>query len=149
MWYGISWKGNAEQSGGIATNIGIHFFDMLIWLFGGVEKSEVHLSESKKAAGYIELLKARVRWFLSIDCDDIPAGISEKGQRIYRSITIDGEEIEFTDGFSGLHTMVYNDILSGGGFGIEEARPSIELAYRIRNASPISNRFNEHSFLKR
>ena len=143
-WYFISWKGDISKSGGVATNIGIHFFDMLMWIFGNVKHHEVHYSEPlKKMAGYIELEKANVRWFLSVDYNDLPEEIKQKGQRTYRSITFDGEEIEFSGGFTDLHTVVYEDILNGGGFGIEDARPSIELVYQIRNMKPIG--FNEYS----
>jgi len=141
-WYFISWKGVLEKSGGVATNIGIHFFDMLIWIFGDVKHTEVHYSEPlKKMAGFIELEKANVRWFLSVDYNDLPEHIKQKGQRTYRSITFDGEEIEFSEGFTDLHTVVYQDILNGGGFGINDARPSIELVYQIRNLKPVG--FNE------
>lgn len=135
-WYLYSWKGRIECSGGIATNIGIHFFDLLLWLFGGVEVSEVHLSGARRAAGYLELERARIRWFLSIDRRDLPPEAVNQGKSTYRSITIDGKEIEFSSGFENLHTEVYRDILSGGGFGIEDARPSISLAYSIRHATP-------------
>lgn len=148
LWYGISWKGATEQSGGIATNIGIHFFDMLIWLFGGVEKSEVHLSEAKRSAGYLELEKARVRWFLSIDASDLPDVRVDAGQRTYRSIKIDGSDIEFTDGFTDLHTLVYKDILDGYGFGLDLVRPSIDLAYNIRNAEAIGIKKDSHPMLR-
>jgi UDP-N-acetyl-2-amino-2-deoxyglucuronate dehydrogenase len=143
-WYFISWKGDLSKSGGVATNIGIHFFDMLIWIFGNVKYQEVHYSEPlKKMAGYIELEKANIRWFLSVDYNDLPDEIKQKGQRTYRSITFDGEEIEFSNVFADLHTEVYKDILNGGGFGINDARPSIELVYRIRNTKPIG--FNDKS----
>ena len=141
-WYFISWKGDIAKSGGVATNIGIHFFDMLMWIFGSVQHSEVHYSEPlRKMAGYIELERAHVRWFLSVDYNDLPEDIKQKGQRTYRSITVDGEEIEFSGGFMDLHTVVYKDILEGGGFGIKEARPSIELVYQIRNIKPVG--FND------
>lgn len=141
-WYFISWKGVLEKSGGVATNIGVHFYDMLAWIFGKPQHIEVHYSEPlKKMAGYIELEKANVRWFLSVDYNDLPDEIKNKGQRTYRSITIDGEEIEFSEGFTDLHTAVYKDILSGGGFGIEDARTSIEIVYEIRNLNPIG--FND------
>jgi UDP-N-acetyl-2-amino-2-deoxyglucuronate dehydrogenase len=137
-WYFVSWKGVLEKSGGVATNIGIHFFDMLIWIFGDVKHTEVHYSEPlKKMGGFIELEKANVRWFLSVDYNDLPEHIKQKGQRTYRSITFDGEEIEFSEGFTDLHTVVYQDILNGGGFGINDARPSIELVYQIRNLNPV------------
>ncbi|MCX7760499.1 MAG: Gfo/Idh/MocA family oxidoreductase [Hydrogenothermaceae bacterium] len=141
-WYFISWKGILEKSGGVATNIGVHFYDMLAWIFGKPQHIEVHYSEPlKKMAGYIEFEKANVRWFLSVDYNDLPEEIKNKGQRTYRSITIDGEEIEFSEGFTDLHTVVYRDILNGGGFGIEDARTSIEIVYEIRNLNPIG--FNE------
>ena len=141
-WYFISWKGDLQKSGGVATNIGIHFFDMLIWIFGDVKHQEVHYSEPlKKMAGYIELEKAEVRWFLSVDARDLPEEAVKKQKRTYRSITVDGEEIEFSGVFADLHTIVYQDILQGGGFGIAEARPSIELVYRIRNIQPVG--FND------
>jgi len=137
-WYFISWKGDLSKSGGVATNIGIHFFDMLIWIFGNVQYQEVHYSEPlKKMSGYIELEKANVRWFLSVDYNDLPEEVKQRGQRTYRLITFDGEEIEFSGGFADLHTLVYEDILNGGGFGIQDARPSIELVYQIRNAQPV------------
>ncbi|MHB2151067.1 Gfo/Idh/MocA family oxidoreductase [Calditrichota bacterium LG25] len=133
-WYFYSWKGNIEKSGGVATNIGIHFFDMLSWIFGKVQHLEVHHSDRKKVGGFIELERAYVRWFLSLDKNDLPPQAVQAGQRTYRSILIDNEEMEFSGGFTDLHTVVYRDILAGGGYGIEDARTSIELAYRIRHA---------------
>ena len=135
-WYFHSWKGDVNKSGGVVTNIGIHFFDMLMWIFGSVNLQEVHLSDEKKMAGFLELENARIRWFLSVDRHDLPEKIREEGKTTYRSITIDGEEIEFSGGFTDLHTMVYQDILDGRGFGIEDARPSINLAYELRNSIP-------------
>lgn len=135
-WYHISWKGEAQKSGGIATNIGIHFFDMLLWIFGEVRSSIVAKSDDNNAEGYLELKRARVKWFLSIDTNDLPKTIVDKNQRTYRSIRIEGQEIEFSDGFTDLHTKSYQEILLGNGFGLNEARPSIELAHQIRNASP-------------
>ncbi len=132
-WYDISWKGDQSKSGGVSTNIGIHFFDMLGWIFGGVQENKVYLREKDKASGYLEFEKARVKWFLSIDENSLPKEIREKGQRTYRSITIDGEEIEFSNGFTDLHTVSYQKILNGGGFGVVDARKSIEIAYNIRN----------------
>jgi len=141
-WYFISWKGDINKSGGVATNIGIHFFDMLMWIFGEVKHYEVHYSEPlKKMAGYIELEKAEVRWFLSVDSRDLPEIAIKEGKRTYRSITIDGSEVEFSGGFTDLHTVVYREILDGKGFGIEDARPSIELVYRLRNIKPVG--FND------
>ncbi len=135
-WYHISWKGSEAKSGGIVMNIGIHFFDMLIWLFGDVERSIVHLRTQERAAGLLELNGARVRWFLSTSGRDLPEAAVKEGKPAYRSIAIDGEEIEFSNVFTSLHTRVYEDILAGGGFGVEDARPSIELVYRIRNSQP-------------
>jgi UDP-N-acetyl-2-amino-2-deoxyglucuronate dehydrogenase len=136
-WYHVSWKGSLEKSGGISTNIGIHFFDLLLWLFGDVLDCRVHLADTKRLAGFLELEHARVKWFLSLDAADLPFQANAGVCDTFRSITIDGEEIEFTDGFNDLHSKVYEEILAGRGFGIEEARPSINLAYRIRNV-PIS-----------
>ena len=130
-WYGVSWKGDVHKSGGIATNIGIHFFDMLIHVFGGIQRSVVHLSEESRSAGWLELERARVRWFLSIDRDDLPERAGENGST-YRSITVDGEAFEFSDGFADLHTESYRQILTGNGFGVEEARPSIEAVAGVR-----------------
>jgi UDP-N-acetyl-2-amino-2-deoxyglucuronate dehydrogenase len=135
-WYQISWKGDHSKSGGVATNIGIHFFDMLCWVFGGVQENVVHLSDDHRAAGYLELKNARVRWFLSVDSNDLPEEVKQKGQRTFRSITVDGEEIEFSGGFTELHTEVYRDILAGGGYGLDDARTSIEVAFSIRNSKP-------------
>lgn len=145
-WYYFSWKGDIQKSGGIATNIGIHFFDMLIWLFGDVQEQKVFLSKPNKASGFIVLKKARVRWFLSLDLNDIPINLKEQGKRTFRSITLDGNEIEFSDGFTDLHTESYKNIIAGNGFGLTQARPSIELAYNIRNAeiSELKNDFHPY-----
>jgi UDP-N-acetyl-2-amino-2-deoxyglucuronate dehydrogenase len=148
-WYFTSWKADMARSGGIATNIGIHFFDMLQWIFGEVHHSEVHLSEPSRAAGYLELKRARVRWFLSIDADDLPEELRKTGQRTFRSVTCNGEEIEFSDGFTDLHTVSYRDILLGNGFGLEDARPSIEIVHQIRNTQPISPKGVFHPALKK
>jgi UDP-N-acetyl-2-amino-2-deoxyglucuronate dehydrogenase len=137
-----------EKSGGIATNIGVHFFDMLTWIFGGVKQNQVHLLNEDKAAGYLELEKARVRWFLSIDYSDIPKGIKKNGQRTFRSITMDGQEIEFSGGFTDLHTMSYEKILENKGFGLDAARNSIEAVYTIRNATPLGKKGDYHPLLK-
>jgi UDP-N-acetyl-2-amino-2-deoxyglucuronate dehydrogenase len=147
-WYSISWKGDIQKSGGVATNIGIHFFDMLSWIFGETRKNIVHISETHKAAGYLELENARVRWFLSLDYDDIPVSYRESGKRTYRSITVDGEEIEFSEGFADLHTMTYREILAGRGFGLKEARQSVETAYTIRNSKPVGLQGDYHPILK-
>lgn len=133
-WYHISWKGDVSKSGGIATNIGIHFFDMLIWIFGSVKKSEVKRSNGNSAAGLLELERARVTWELSIDYDDLPNFAKAAGKRTYRSITLDGEEIEFSDGFTELHTASYRGILENQGFGLLDTKPAVELAFAIRNA---------------
>jgi len=134
-WYHISWKGDVNKSGGIATNIGVHFFDMLGWIFGPVVSNRVHLLGRDKASGYLELENARVRWFLSIDWNDLPADVKEKGKRTYRNITVDGEELEFSEGFTDLHTVTYREILGGNGYGLEDARQSIETVYQIRNSA--------------
>ena len=133
LWYYASWKGDVSKSGGIATNIGIHFFDMLTWIFGSVKKNTVQLHSHDRAAGYLELEKANIRWFLSINSDTLPAEIKAKNQSTYRSIKVDGEEIEFSNGFTNLHTESYKQIIAGKGFGIEEARTSIEIVHDIRN----------------
>lgn len=147
-WYHYSWKGDDSKSGGVATNIGIHFFDMLTWLFGSVQENVVHISESKKAAGYLELENARVRWFLSVDSDDLPQAQKEAGQRTYRSICIAGEELEFSEGFTDLHDRVYEGILNGSGYGLEDARIAIQIAQGIRNAKPIGLRGDYHPLCK-
>lgn len=136
-WYFTSWKGDVDKSGGIATNIGVHFYDMLTWIFGDVKKNTVHIQTTDRASGYFELEKARVRWFLSINPDTLPIEVKARGGRTYRSLSIEGEEIEFSDGFTELHTHSYEHILSGGGFGLEEARNSIEIVHEIRNVEPI------------
>ncbi len=132
QWYDFSWKGDISKSGGIATNIGIHFFDMLMFLFGEVKNFKLEISEPRKMKGTLELQNADVSWFLSIDYADVPESEKEAGKRTYRSILIDGEEFEFSKGFTDLHTKVYRDILNGNGFGIEDARPSIELVQAMR-----------------
>ncbi|MBM2814205.1 MAG: UDP-N-acetyl-2-amino-2-deoxyglucuronate dehydrogenase [Ignavibacteria bacterium] len=146
-WYRYSWKGNEEKSGGIATNIGIHFFDLLIWFFGSVQKTEVHLNNPDKMSGFIELENANVSWYLSIDRNELPQQAVEKNQTTFRSITIDGSEVEFTEGFTDLHTSVYAEILAGRGFGIEDARPSIELVYNLRGSKIIEKPELKHPFL--
>ena len=144
-WYDISWKGDESKSGGIATNIGVHFYDMLSWIFGEVQENVVHLRAKDKSSGYLEFKNARVRWFLSINEHDLPAHIQEKGQRTYRSITIDNEELEFSSGFTDLHTKSYEHILKGKGFGMEEAQKSIQIVHDIRNTS-ITKKGNLHPF---
>ncbi|HEX2974417.1 MAG TPA: Gfo/Idh/MocA family oxidoreductase [Bacteroidales bacterium] len=147
-WYNISWKGDVQKSGGVATNIGIHFFDMLSWIFGKEKLNVVNVSLPNKAAGYLELENARIRWFLSLDYNDIPAKVKESGKRTYRSITVDNQEIEFSEGFTELHTETYREILAGNGYGLNEARQSVETAYKIRNAQPVGLIDNYHPFLK-
>jgi len=146
-WYFISWKGDESKSGGIATNIGIHFFDMLIWIFGKVQTNIVHVFEPTKAAGFLELENARVRWFLSVDEKTLPDDVKESGQRTYRSITVDGREVEFSKGFTDLHTLSYQEIVKGNGFGLSEARASVETAYAIRNTKPSLMRGEQHPFV--
>jgi UDP-N-acetyl-2-amino-2-deoxyglucuronate dehydrogenase len=132
-WYFYSWKGREDKSGGVATNIGIHFFDMLCWIFGPVKENIVFEKNDQCSKGVLELENARVNWFLSVDSNDLPDSIKAKDQSTYRSITIQGEEIEFSGGFTDLHTECYKDILAGRGFGLEDARTSINIAYNIRN----------------
>ena len=152
-WYDYSWKGINEKSGGITTNIGIHFFDLLIWLFGKVQVNEVHLHEKKKAGGFLELENAYVQWFLSMDSNDLPPDEMGKRHPSFRSITIDGEEVQFSSGFSELHTSVYREALAGNGFGICDSRPSIELVYQIRKSPSLYGNGNTHyltmKYLKR
>lgn len=145
-WYEISWKGDIQKSGGVATNIGVHFFDMLTWIFGDVKSNTVHLAEPTKSAGYLELEHARVRWFLSVDFNDVPSDAKEKGKRTYRSILIEGKEIEFSEGFGDLHTETYRNIIAGKGFGLADARQSIQTVYTIRNAKPIGMIGDYHPF---
>lgn len=133
-WYLQSWKGDKNKSGGIATNIGVHFFDMLHFLFGEVQQNNVFLSEPTKAGGFLEYENARVRWFMSLDVSDVPKNLLESGQRTYRSITINGNEIEFSGGFTDLHTRSYEEILAGRGFGLDDNRCAIETVSAIRNA---------------
>lgn len=135
-WYYASWKADKSKSGGISTNIGIHFFDMLIWLFGNVQQNIVHIHTHDRAAGFLELERARVRWFLSINAECLPSHLIESGKTTYRSIIIDNQALEFSEGFTDLHTANYAEILSNRGFGIDEARPAIELVYNIRNIRP-------------
>lgn len=134
QWYLYSWKGDVERSGGLVTNIGVHFFDMLIWIFGAVQGSKVIVNTPRRVAGELELERANVKWNLSVNKDDLPESCKGNGQMTYRSITIDGEEVEFSGGFTDLHTKVYEDILAGGGYRVNDARASIELVHDIRCA---------------
>lgn len=148
-WYQISWKGDSEKSGGVATNIGIHFFDMLVWIFGKVKVNEVHALNRDYAAGFLELEHARVRWFLSINYDHIPEAVKAAGKRTFRSITMEGEEIEFSEGFTDLHTVSYKEIIAGRGFGLKDAAPAIQVAHDIRNGKPIGVNDRSHPFLQK
>lgn len=145
-WYFVSWKGDESKSGGIASNIGVHFFDMLTWIFGDVRENIVNLKTPYANAGILKLKHADVRWFLSVKYDYLPDAIKAKGQRTYRSITVDGEEIEFSGGFTDLHTRSYEEILGGNGFGLEEARNSIEIVSTIRNLNPVGLAGEYHPF---
>ncbi|MBM4428687.1 MAG: Gfo/Idh/MocA family oxidoreductase [Chloroflexi bacterium] len=148
-WYQVSWKGHEDKSGGVATNIGIHFFDLLMWLFGSVGGVKVHHADEQRMSGFIELERARVRWYLSVDKDDLPASVKAAGKTTYRSITVDGKEVEFSEGFTDLHTRVYEEILAGHGFGIKEARPSVELTHKIRSSIISPKDELAHPFLKK
>ena len=139
-WYRHSWKGSEEKSGGLAMNIGIHLFDMMIWVFGGVSNLEVHVREPSRIAGVMELKHANIRWFLSIEEGDLPQSVRDEGGHAYRSLLVDDEGIEFSTGFRDLHTTVYREIIAGRGYGIEDARPSIELAYRVRTQPLVNSR---------
>jgi UDP-N-acetyl-2-amino-2-deoxyglucuronate dehydrogenase len=143
-WYDVSWKGHEDRSGGIVTNIGIHFFDLLLWLFGPLQSSEVHLREGHRAAGFLELQHADVRWYLSTDSSDLPFTPEPGKKTTFRSITVDGNEVEFSEGFTDLHTRVYEQVLAGGGFGIDDARPSIELTSKIRQAAVVGGGAKSH-----
>lgn len=148
-WYFISWKGDKEKSGGIATNIGVHFFDMLTWIFGDVKENIVHLKQEDANAGVLRLKHANVRWFLSVNYDYIPDEVKAKEQRTYRSIAVNGEELEFSGGFTELHTRSYEEILKGNGFGLDEAYGSIKIVSYIRNANVASLSSEYHPFVKR
>ncbi|MGB3131634.1 MAG: Gfo/Idh/MocA family oxidoreductase [Saprospiraceae bacterium] len=147
-WYQHSWKGNIEKSGGILVNIGIHFFDMLLWIYGPVKHFEVYEYSDTKASGYLELANANVKWFLSIDKSDLPKNVIEQNNSTYRSITIDNKELEFSQGFKNLHTEVYREIFLNGGNRISESRPSIELVYKLKNEK-ISTSNDKHPFSKK
>jgi UDP-N-acetyl-2-amino-2-deoxyglucuronate dehydrogenase len=146
-WYLVSWKGQQDRSGGLATNIGIHFFDLLIWLFGPVQHSEVHVCEPRMTSGFLELERASVQWFLSIDKTFLPPQAIEQRKTTFRSITVDEKEVEFSEGFTNLHTKVYEETLAGKGFGIEDVRPSIALAHEIRVAALTGINANSHPCL--
>jgi UDP-N-acetyl-2-amino-2-deoxyglucuronate dehydrogenase len=148
-WYFVSWKGDESKSGGIASNIGVHFFDMLSWIFGSLEENIVHIKQEDTNAGYMKLKNARVRWFLSVNYDYIPDEVKVNGKTTYRSIKVDGEEFEFSEGFTDLHTTSYKHILEGGGFGLDEARNSIEIVSGIRALSPIGLSGTYHPFCEK
>lgn len=148
-WYLHSWKGDTKKSGGIATNIGVHFFDMLHYIFGELQVNEVHMSSETKAAGYLEYERARVRWFLSVDIEDVPASQRAGGQRTYRSITVDGNEVEFSGGFADLHSRSYEEILAGRGFGVADCRTAIETVASIRSSKTAPFGDSRHPFLTR
>ncbi|MBI5916952.1 MAG: Gfo/Idh/MocA family oxidoreductase [Bacteroidetes bacterium] len=147
-WYYTSWKGDLAKSGGIATNIGVHFYDMLTWLFGEIRQNTVHIHTHDRACGFLELDRARVRWFLSINADTLPEEIKARNARTYRSITVDGEEIEFSEGFTDLHTRSYEAILNGAGFGLDEAATAVKIVHDIRNARPAGLHGTLHELAK-
>lgn len=147
-WYLNSWKGNSERSGGLATNIGIHFFDMLTWIFGSVVRSELHFSNSETISGFLELEHARVRWFLSVSEKSLPPEVREKGQRTYRSINVNGEDVEFSSGFTDLHTEIYRKAVNNEGFGIQENVASIDIVHNLRHAEALGVQPHSHSILK-
>jgi UDP-N-acetyl-2-amino-2-deoxyglucuronate dehydrogenase len=148
-WYLVSWKGDVQKSGGIATNIGVHFFDMLAWIFGDVKKNIVHISQPKRAAGMLELQKARVRWFLSIEREDLPVKPQPGKPMTYRSITVDGQDVEFSEGFGDLHTESYKKILAGEGFTTKDVFTSVKIVSDIRRAEPIGLKSDYHPILKK
>jgi UDP-N-acetyl-2-amino-2-deoxyglucuronate dehydrogenase len=148
-WYQVSWKGQSEKSGGVATNIGIHLFDLLLWLFGPAGESRVYHADENRISGFLELEHARVRWFLSVDANDLPFAAQPGKKTTFRSITVDGRELEFSEGFTDLHTRVYEETLAGRGFGIRDARPSVELTHRIRTAPILPRDDLAHPLLSR
>lgn len=147
-WYYTSWKGDVHKSGGIATNIGVHFYDMLSWIFGELKQNIVHLHEHDRAAGYLEFKRARVRWFLSIDYNTIPTEVSNAGKRTFRELNINGETFEFSDGFTELHTHSYKEILAGNGFRLSEAKTAVQIVHDIRSQKPLGLQGNYHPFAK-
>lgn len=146
-WYNVSWKGVHEKSGGLALNIGVHFFDLLIWLYGKPQSSQVFLSRPDKMSGIFELERARVRWFLSVDASDLPGHVRAAGKTAFRFLSSNGRELEFSDGFPDLHTAVYRDVLAGGGYSIEDVRPSIQLAYDIRTGTVVPATADAHPLI--
>jgi UDP-N-acetyl-2-amino-2-deoxyglucuronate dehydrogenase len=148
-WYDVSWKGIEERSGGVAMNIGVHFFDLLLWLFGQPDKVEVHVKEPRRMGGFLELKKADVRWFLSVNMEDLPFAPEPGAKTTFRSITMDGQEVEFTKGFTDLHTRVYERTLAGNGFSVEDARPSVELVHKIRQTDITAQPESPHPLVTR
>ena len=148
-WYRHSWKGNVEKAGGIATNIGVHFFDMLAWIFGPVAGNRVDLHRPDCAAGVLDLQRARVRWFLSVNAEHLPDGGSAKGQRTFRSVSVDGEDVEFSQGFTDLHTENYRQILAGRGAGLDDAATAIHMVHAIRTAQPAGVQPDSHPLCER
>lgn len=148
-WYHESWKGNSQRSGGLTSNIGIHFFDMLTWIFGTIKKNELHASNDFMTSGYMELERANVKWILSVDRKYLPEETAKSGKTTYRSITVDGEEIEFSEGFTDLHTKVYKEAVEGNGYGLEDARVAIRIVEGLRSQTPMGAREYSHPMLKR
>ena len=148
-WYLQSWKAQTSKSGGIATNIGVHFFDLLHYLFGACQQVQVHHHDITRAGGYLEYERARVRWFVSIEVEDLPSEVAALGKRTYRSITVDGQEVEFSEGFTDLHTLSYRRILTGGGFGPEESRSAISTVAQIRTTQGVGLQTHSHPLLRR
>ena len=146
-WYHYSWKGNISKSGGVVTNIGIHFFDMLGWIFGNMKSNTLHLLTADKASGLLQLENANIRWYLSIDKNDLPIEAASNDLSTYRSISVDGDDFEFSGGFTDLHTESYKSILKGKGFGLDDARNSIEIAHLIRNQAITTNKSDAHPLL--
>jgi UDP-N-acetyl-2-amino-2-deoxyglucuronate dehydrogenase len=146
-WYDTSWKGDVDKSGGVGTNIGVHFFDMLGWVFGNCQHNVVHVLEPRRAAGYLEFERARVRWFMSLERTCIPKSVAAAGKTTFRQMIINGDEFEFSDGFTDLHTRSYEHILNNGGFGLVDALPAIEITSTIRNSVPVGFKGDYHSFL--
>ncbi len=147
-WYYTSWKGVTEKSGGVATNIGVHFYDMLSWIFGEVKENIVHIYQHDRVGGYLEFERARVRYFMSINADTLPKECIEAGKRTYRKIEMEGTEIEFSEGFTELHNLSYKNILAGNGFGLEDARNCIQIVHDIRNATPVGLKGDYHPLCK-
>src|SRR5690554_3224193 len=147
-WYYTSWKGVTEKSGGVATNIGVHFYDMLSWIFGPIQENIVHVYEHDRAAGFLRFEKARVRYFMSINADTLPQQAILEGKRTYRKIEMEGKEIEFSEGFTELHTESYRQILAGNGFSLEDSRQSIQIVSDIRNSKPVGLKGDYHPLAK-